>query len=183
MSKRFITLYCRETPGLKLGPEAQIVFVDGFADVDTETYPDWEAWVHHPGTPFVRVLDAGEVTSAIALGFTCDVDGLSFTTEAALNAHLLTHRRVPPAVTAAAVAAAAEETAALAAISAAAAQKQAEKEAKAAAAPAPRVASKAPAKSTSSKPPTAKQIAAREKFAQAAKDKAAAKATATPATT
>ena len=88
-----ITLYCRETPGLKLGPDSQIVFVDGYADVDTDALPDWAAWAFHSGSPFIRVLDADEATSAIADGAECPTCGKVLKNQKALNGHLLSHRR------------------------------------------------------------------------------------------
>lgn len=90
MSK--ITLFCRETPGLKLGPDNQIVFVDGYADVDTEQYPEWTDWAYHSGTPHIRVVDEGESTSATEESVLCPVCNRPFKTERALNGHLLSHR-------------------------------------------------------------------------------------------
>jgi hypothetical protein len=97
-----ITLFCRETPGLKLGPGDEIVFKDGYADVDTAEYPNWSDWAYHSGTPFIRVLDAGEATSATADSFICPTCERPFESERALNAHLLSHRpkTAKPAATA-----------------------------------------------------------------------------------
>jgi len=83
-----ITLYCEETPQLKLGPGISVAvrtvqldgdtppleagqvieFHDGFATFDEAEYPKWLDWVYAPGTPFIRIVDegAGEATSAAA---------------------------------------------------------------------------------------------------------------------
>ncbi len=101
-----VTLYCEETPGLKLGPGTTssfaddrpagdvIVFRDGFATFEAKDYPDWERWVRAPGTPTIRVVDvaAGEAVSADT-AVECPVCGKQFATERALNGHLLSHRR------------------------------------------------------------------------------------------
>lgn len=101
-----ITLFCEETPGLKLGPGTTssfadgrppgdvIVFFRGFATFEADDYPDWERWVRAPGTPYIRVVDveAGEATSADA-GVACPICSKPFATEKSLNGHLLSHRR------------------------------------------------------------------------------------------
>jgi hypothetical protein len=174
MSKT-IVLYCQEAPGLKLGPNNEITFRDGYADVDVGRYPDWAEWAYHSGTPFIRVLDEGEATSADGPRYECAVDGQAFTTEKALNAHLLGHRVRPPALVAAEVAAAAAEAEASAAITAALAEKEAAKLLAADAATTTAAAKPAPKRPT--KPPTEKQIAARKAFADRAKGKVATPAT------
>jgi hypothetical protein len=109
-----ITLYCEDTPGLKLGPgttEAQpvtkyagdpapptvgevIVFRNGFATFDDAQYPLWEAWVHSFGTPFIRVIDAdaGE-TAPSDDAVVCPECGKAFESTRKLNGHLMSHRR------------------------------------------------------------------------------------------
>jgi hypothetical protein len=70
-----ITLICRETPYLKLGPGMSgtpgpwsivdsvpgqvIAFNRGFAEFDEKEYPDWRKWVAAKGTPHIKVIDTG----------------------------------------------------------------------------------------------------------------------------
>jgi len=102
MSKE-VTLYCQETPSLKLGPGSTgdtgqsvpgqvIVFAHGFATFDEGEFPDWERWVDAPGTPTIRVVDAasGEATEAEG-AVTCPVCGKAFKSDFALNSHLRSH--------------------------------------------------------------------------------------------
>lgn len=106
MSKQ-ITLYCQETPGLKLGPGTTssfndepagnvIVFSDGFATFDPETFPEWERWITATGTPHIRVVDGakGEATDA-GSAIPCPIPGCdgAFSKEIALNSHLRAHAR------------------------------------------------------------------------------------------
>lgn len=93
-----VTLYCDETKGLKLGPGSAdaaeagkspevIVFQDGFATFDEKEYPDWQEWIHAPGTPFIRVASDGEAPS----GVECPICHRYFKTQFALNSHINTH--------------------------------------------------------------------------------------------
>lgn len=88
---KIITLLCLETPGLKLGPNAEIVFDQGYADVDTEQYPQWAEWAYHPGSPFIRALSGDEGNPATG-GLPCPTCGKVFKNQKSLNAHLLSHR-------------------------------------------------------------------------------------------
>lgn len=110
---RQIVLYCQETPGLRLGPgvslgtlpvrgeedlqaAGQIEFLAGFATFDEDTYPLWETWVRHPGTPHIEVLeaDAGQVPEGTPSAFPCPVGcGKTFATRKQLNGHLMSHKR------------------------------------------------------------------------------------------
>lgn len=112
-----VVLYCAETPNLKLGPgtlspldttsqqggtpaspgsEQVIIFVDGFADVDTAKMPDWEKWVKHPGTPFIEINpEAGLVP--LDEGFACEKCAntrtpKAFETKRQLAGHMMSHR-------------------------------------------------------------------------------------------
>lgn len=109
-----ITLYCEDTPGLKLGPgttEPQlvtkfagdptppavgdvIVFRNGFATFDDAAFPSWEMWVHAFGTPYIRVIDAdaGE-TVPTDDSAACPVCGKAFESTRKLNGHLMSHKR------------------------------------------------------------------------------------------
>ena len=100
MSKQ-ISLYCEETPGLKLGtgntssinevPAGDvIVFRDGFATFDASEFPDWERWIKAPGTPFIRVLDEGDATVAEGAS-ECPVCGRLLKSEFGLTGHLRSH--------------------------------------------------------------------------------------------
>lgn len=102
-----ITLYCQETPGLKLGPGVSsavgdlpvgdvIEFRDGFTTFDEETYPDWARWVAAPGSPTIVVVDAasGEATSADG-AVECPVCGKLLKSEFGLKSHLKTHAPKP----------------------------------------------------------------------------------------
>jgi len=102
MSKQ-VTLFCEETPGLKLGPGNTstildlpagnvIVFVDGFATFDPAEFPDWERWSKASGTPHIRVVDesSGEATTADE-GVPCPICGKTFKSDFGLNGHLRSH--------------------------------------------------------------------------------------------
>jgi hypothetical protein len=95
MSKT-INLYCRETPGLKLGPgeKGDIIFLQGYATFDEDDFPDWQTWVAHPGTPAIEVLDTGEAATFAGLDeFQCpDCEKPPFKSSKALNGHRLSHR-------------------------------------------------------------------------------------------
>lgn len=114
-----ISLYCEETPRLKLGPGITsrvrttpdehgnqplepgdvIVFSDGFATFDSAEYPDWEQWVHAPGSPTIRVLSSDEGASETGETFACPVDGCDkgpFKTEFGLKGHLRSHAPKAP---------------------------------------------------------------------------------------
>lgn len=107
-----ITLYCEETPGLKLGPGITatvrttaedgdpaplvpgdvIVFRDGFASFDEAEFPLWQRWVNAPGTPFIRVVDEGAGEAVEAAGSVeCPVCGRLLKSEFGLKSHLKTH--------------------------------------------------------------------------------------------
>jgi hypothetical protein len=108
-----ITLFCEETPGLKLGPGTTssfshqrentgdwvdhqagdvIVFQDGYATFEESHFPEWADWIKTPGTPVIRIVDegAGEATSAQG-AVDCPVCGRSFKGDFALNGHLRSH--------------------------------------------------------------------------------------------
>ena len=101
-----VTLYCEETPNLKLGPGIRpgdpdiIVFTDGYADLDPAD-PLFKAklsWVHKPGTPFIRVLDDDEAktpSEAVVTCPECAKVGVTraFASDKALGGHLIQHRR------------------------------------------------------------------------------------------
>lgn len=91
-----INLYCRETPGLKLGPseKGDIIFDQGYASFEESDFPDWRAWVGHPGTPSIVELDSSEsATDAGADKFQCpQCDHAPFKSQRSLNGHLLSHR-------------------------------------------------------------------------------------------
>ena len=101
-----VTLYCEETPELKLGPgttstweghqkgDDVIVFARGFAEFDPEQYPDWEAWVHAAGTPHIRVIDESTGEGLAGDGpHVCPIDGRPFKSEFALNGHMRSHAK------------------------------------------------------------------------------------------
>jgi hypothetical protein len=104
-----ITLYCGETPGLRLGPGigpavlaaqgeehlkalGQIQFSGGYAVFDPSDYPDWKKWVDHPGSPKILILDGedGEVPSG-ADTFVCEICGRSFKSVESRRGHLRVH--------------------------------------------------------------------------------------------
>lgn len=102
MSKQ-ISLYCEETPGLKLGtgntssindvPAGDVIeFRNGFATFDAAEFPDWERWVKAPGTPLIRVLDeeGGDATTSIG-AVECPVCGRLLKSDFGLTGHLRTH--------------------------------------------------------------------------------------------
>lgn len=117
-----ITLYCEETPQLKLGPgvlatvrttqaagESEplkggrdvIPFSSGFATFDEADFPLWRQWKDAPGTPFIRIVDedAGEATEITAESVTCPVCGRELKNAFALNGHLRSHSGVAGKVT------------------------------------------------------------------------------------
>lgn len=115
-----VTLYCEETPELKLGPGTTgswpgapghvdttggwvdptpqreggdvIVFGRGFAEFKEDDFPEWRTWIKAPGTPFIRVIDesTGEGLAGDAAHI-CPIDGRMFKSEFALNGHLRSH--------------------------------------------------------------------------------------------
>jgi hypothetical protein len=93
-----ITLFCPEPPSLKLGPSPTpgefIEFRDGWAAFDPKDFPDWEAWVKHPGTPYIEVIlpGSGEVNPAEADAHVCPKCGKAFTTRIAMTGHLRSHK-------------------------------------------------------------------------------------------
>jgi len=91
-----INLYCRETPGLKLGPsdKGDILFSLGYATFEESDFPEWRSWIAHPGTPSIEVLDAGDSATFGGLDeFQCpDCNHPPFKSAKALNGHRLSHR-------------------------------------------------------------------------------------------
>lgn len=96
-----ITLACLETPNLKLGPGLGtvstpgdlIVFTNGYATFESDDYPDWVEWQLHPGSPFIEVLDAGEIAATDPDAIVCPTCGKAFATKKALNGHRLSHAK------------------------------------------------------------------------------------------
>jgi hypothetical protein len=101
-----VTLYCEETPELKLGPGVRpedpdvIVFKQGYATIDPNDplFKQKIAWLTHPGTPFIRILDAEEAQSAVEAVVKCpecEKVGITkaFSSDRALNGHLIQHRK------------------------------------------------------------------------------------------
>jgi hypothetical protein len=101
-----VTLYCEETPNLKLGPGVKagdpdiIEFRNGYAEVDPSDplFRAKMAWLVAPGTPFIRVLDSDEAKSAeeaVVKCPECERDGVvkAFASDRALNGHLIQHRK------------------------------------------------------------------------------------------
>ncbi|NJD27204.1 MAG: C2H2-type zinc finger protein [Chloroflexi bacterium] len=96
-----VTLYCKETPGLKLGPGIKpgdrdiIEFKDGYADLDPAdpAFAEKMSWVTAPGTPPIRILDADEVPLNTPDAVFCPECGKPFATDRQLNGHLIQHRR------------------------------------------------------------------------------------------
>jgi hypothetical protein len=100
-----VTLYCRETPELKLGPGVRanspdlVTFVGGYAELDTED-PMFKAkmsWIGMVGTPFIRVLGTDETptnAAGVVICPECKDDGIdrAFPSEKSLNGHLIQHR-------------------------------------------------------------------------------------------
>jgi hypothetical protein len=92
-----VILFCPEPTGLKLGPSATpgeyIEFKNGWAKFDSASFPDWETWVAHPGTPRIEVLpsDTPEVPAGTEDSFTCPVCGKAFGVQIALSGHLRSH--------------------------------------------------------------------------------------------
>ena len=91
-----ITLYCHETPGLKLGPGVPpdpnvIVFVDGYAELDEDDplYEQKMAWTHTFGCPPIRVLEEDEARSDDPAAVHCPACGGAFATDRKLNGHIL----------------------------------------------------------------------------------------------
>jgi len=91
-------LYCRETPGLKLGPNGAddpdtIVFRDGWADV-AEITPTIAEWIAHPGTPHIEIIDdaEGRVSETTVGAEVCPECGKAFDSKRKLQGHLLSHR-------------------------------------------------------------------------------------------
>jgi hypothetical protein len=101
-----VTLYCEETPQLKLGPGIKpgdpdiIEFKDGYAEIDPAD-PLFKAkitWLYAPGTPFIRILDSDEAHSpaeAVVKCPECEKAGITkaFANDKALNGHLIQHRK------------------------------------------------------------------------------------------
>ena len=95
------TLYCREYPFLKLGPgilgpEHEIKFVNGFAEIanDDPHYAEKLRWTTALGTPPIENLgdnSEGQVAGDPS-ALDCPVCGKSFGTKPKLNGHLLSHR-------------------------------------------------------------------------------------------
>ena len=96
-------LFCAEAPELKLGPGVSvgdpdvIVFRAHFAEIDNDDplLREKLGWVHHPGTPPIRILDEDEapaVTGAVTCP-QCAAEGITkaFATDKQLGGHLLSH--------------------------------------------------------------------------------------------
>jgi hypothetical protein len=92
-----IILFCPEAEGLKLGPSPKpgeyIAFRDGWARFDPATFPEWETWVNHPGTPRIEVLpsDTEQVPAGAVNSFACPVCDKAFGSNFALTGHLRSH--------------------------------------------------------------------------------------------
>lgn len=111
-------LYCAESPNLKLGPgtidpvdttwlpggtpasppNQVLVFFKGFAEFDTERFPDWEKWVKHPGTPYISIEGSSTDLAEVGEGFPCEICAGTrtprwFATKQKLSGHMLQHRR------------------------------------------------------------------------------------------
>ncbi|MBI4899003.1 MAG: hypothetical protein HY829_00840 [Actinobacteria bacterium] len=93
-----ITLYCQETPELKLGPgsptdPSTIVFRLGFAEI-AELTPDIARWITHPGTPHIEILEGseGRVAETTPDAWVCPACAKAFGTEKQGRMHLLSHR-------------------------------------------------------------------------------------------
>jgi hypothetical protein len=113
-----VTLYCHETPGLKLGPGTAaynwdedareksrseednwfLQFVDGFVTIP-ELTPKIAAAIKHPGTPHIIVAEEGQVAvNAPGDTFPCPVCAETekprvFASQRALGGHLMSHRK------------------------------------------------------------------------------------------
>jgi hypothetical protein len=96
-----VTLFCADTPGLHLGPGLPgsndvIDFAGGYAELDTDD-PDFArkiSWVNSFGSPYIRILDTGEVPDTTPGSVTCPVCGANFGTDKSLNGHILgAHRK------------------------------------------------------------------------------------------
>jgi hypothetical protein len=87
-----VTLYCEDTPQLKLGPgqPPDLWFVDGFCSFNPENFPDWQAWAFHPGTPKILVLPEGETAPTGNLA-PCPICSKAVATSQ-LNRHILGHK-------------------------------------------------------------------------------------------
>jgi hypothetical protein len=79
-----VVLFCRDTPGLTLGPNNEIQFRGGFAEVDESVTPGWKAWIEHAGTPFIREVKGGMPTDNEKR---CPICGDAQTDAATLTAH------------------------------------------------------------------------------------------------
>jgi hypothetical protein len=116
-----VTLYCEETPELKLGPGTTsswpgqpghidarggwiegtpqreagdvIVFGRGFAEFNEKDFPEWRAWVAAAGTPHIRVVDESTGEGLASEPHVCPIDGRPFKSEFALNGHMRTHAK------------------------------------------------------------------------------------------
>jgi hypothetical protein len=96
-----VTLYCAETPNLKLGPGVKpgdpdiIEFRDGYAEIapDDPLFAAKLAWVGHPSNPLIRVLDTDETPLNDPNAVFCPECGKAFGSDKQLNGHLIQHRR------------------------------------------------------------------------------------------
>lgn len=90
-----VLLFCPEPSGLKLGPSATpgeyIEFKNGWARFDSKDFPDWEAWVKHPTTPYIEILPADTTEVPVGQGLACQICGRAFAHKGALLGHLRTH--------------------------------------------------------------------------------------------
>lgn len=90
------TLFCKGTPGLKLGPglpgsDRVIMFVNGYADVD-ESDPFFDekmSWLNGPGCPHIEIMEADEAKTTDPDAFLCPVCDKAFVTKKARDMHQL----------------------------------------------------------------------------------------------
>jgi len=91
-----VTLFCSDTPGLHLGPGLPgsndvIDFAGGYAELDTDD-PDFGrkmSWVNSFGSPYIRILDTGEVPALTPGSVVCPVCAAVMGSDKALNGHIL----------------------------------------------------------------------------------------------
>jgi hypothetical protein len=100
-----VILFCAEVAELKLGPGVTpsdpdlVIFHDHYATIedDDPLLKQKLAWARHPGTPFIRVLDADEAPAnqGLAVCPLCAAEGKTkaFPTDKQLNGHLMSHAR------------------------------------------------------------------------------------------
>lgn len=89
-----ITLFSPEAPNLKLGPGSELVFQNGYVEVDEATTPGWEEWIKHEGTPPIHVL-RGKDAEVPEGGTRCPTCGKAQADKAAAAEHLTEHAPKP----------------------------------------------------------------------------------------